>query len=56
MTQTDFAQLLLSAKRVDLSHPVSNEIPKFSALEILTEKVIFNIDPDGFYEIGRARV
>src|SRR5699024_8058903 len=49
MTQTDFAQLLLSAKRVDLSHPVSDEIPKFSALEILTEKDIFNIDTDGFY-------
>lgn len=49
MTQTNFVQQLLSAKRVDLSHPVSDEIPKFSALEILKEKVIFNIELDGFY-------
>lgn len=46
---TNFAELLLGARRVDLSHEVTNLIPRFSAFEILNEKVLFNIDSDGFF-------
>ncbi|MBZ6528012.1 cyclase family protein [Aerococcaceae bacterium DSM 111021] len=49
MTQNDLAHLLLNATRVDLSHQVTNLIPRFSSFEILSENILFNIDPDGFY-------
>lgn len=49
MSQEHFLNSLLSAKRIDLSHTVSDRIPRFSAFEILSEKVLFEIDPDGFF-------
>lgn len=49
MSELNNLDVILNAKRVDLSHEVSADIVRFAAFDALEEKTLFTIDEDGFY-------